>query len=51
LVISAPWTEPVLAAVFDIVEAHCHEPISPADIAAEVGLSPGHLTTVVRRKI
>ena len=42
--------EPMLAAVFDIVEARHHEPISLAGVAAELGLSPGHLTTVVRRR-
>jgi AraC-like DNA-binding protein len=42
--------EPVLAAVFDVIEARYHEPISLADVAAELGLSPGHLTTTVRRK-
>jgi len=42
--------EPVLAAVFDVIEARYHEPISLADVAAELGLSAGHLTTVVRRR-
>lgn len=42
--------EPLLAAVFELIEAHYGEPISLATIAAEVGLTPGHLTTVVRRK-
>jgi AraC family transcriptional regulator, transcriptional activator of pobA len=42
--------EPLLAAVFEFIEAHYFEPISLATIAAEVGLTPGHLTTVVRRK-
>ncbi len=42
--------EPLLAAVFELIEAHYGEPISLARIAAEVGLTPGHLTTVVRRK-
>ena len=42
--------EPVLAAVFDVVERRYPEPISLSDVAAEVALSPGHLTTVVRRK-
>jgi AraC family transcriptional regulator, transcriptional activator of pobA len=43
-------SEPVLAAVFDVIERRYHEPISLSDVAAEVALSPGHLTTVVRRK-
>jgi AraC family transcriptional regulator, transcriptional activator of pobA len=42
--------EPVLADVFAFVEAHYAEPISLADVAAAVGLSAGHLTTVVGRK-
>lgn len=42
--------EPLLAEVFAYIEAHYHEPISLKDIAASVGLTPGHLTTVVRRK-
>jgi len=42
--------EPVLAAVFDVIEARHGEPISLADVAAELGLSAGHLTTVVRRR-
>jgi AraC family transcriptional regulator, transcriptional activator of pobA len=43
-------SEPLLAAVFEYIEEHYHEPISLATIAAAVGLTPGHLTTVVRRK-
>jgi AraC family transcriptional regulator, transcriptional activator of pobA len=42
--------EPLLAAVFEFIEAHYGDPISLAAVAAEVGLTPGHLTTVVRRK-
>jgi AraC-like DNA-binding protein len=42
--------EPLLAAVFDLVERRFHEPVSLAAIAAELSLTPGHLTTVVRRK-
>jgi AraC family transcriptional activator of pobA len=42
--------EPLLAAVFEFVEGHFGQPISLADVAASVGLTPGHLTTVVRRK-
>lgn len=43
-------SEPLLATVFEFIEEHFHEPISLATIAAAVGLTPGHLTTVVRRK-
>lgn len=42
--------EPLLAAVFDVIERRYHEPISLADVAADVALTAGHLTTVVRRK-
>jgi len=43
-------SEPLLASVFEFIEERYHEPISLATIAAAVGLTPGHLTTVVRRK-
>ena len=43
-------SEPMLAIVFEFIEEHYHEPISLATIATAVGLTPGHLTTVVRRK-
>ena len=43
-------SEPLLAAVFDFIEQHYHEPISLHSVAAAVGLTPGHLTTIVRRK-
>jgi AraC family transcriptional regulator, transcriptional activator of pobA len=42
--------EPLLAEVFDLIEARYHEPISLRDVAAAVNLSPAHLTTTVRRK-
>ena len=42
--------EPLLAAVFEYIEQRYHEAISLRDVARQVGLSPGHLTTVVRRK-
>lgn len=42
--------EPLLAAVFDVIERRFHEPVSLAGVAAELSLTPGHLTTVVRRK-
>ena len=42
--------EPLLAAVFDVIERRYGEPISLRDVADAVGLSPGHLTTVVRRR-
>jgi AraC family transcriptional regulator, transcriptional activator of pobA len=42
--------EPLLATVFDAIEARYREPVSLQHIAAEAGLTPGHLTTVVGRK-
>ncbi len=42
--------QPVLADVFGFIEDHYREPISLKDVARAVGLSPGHLTTIVRRK-
>jgi AraC-like DNA-binding protein len=42
--------EPLLATVFEFIEQHFNQPISLATVAAAVGLTPGHLTTVVRRK-
>ena len=41
---------PVLAAVFDVVERRFAEPITPREIAADIGLTPGHLTTLVGRE-
>jgi AraC family transcriptional activator of pobA len=43
-------SEPLLASVFEFIEEHYQKPISLATIATAVGLTPGHLTTVVRRK-
>jgi AraC family transcriptional activator of pobA len=42
--------EPLLASVFDVVESRYHEPISLRDVADAVGLTTGHLTTVVGRR-
>lgn len=42
--------EPLLAAVFDVVEQRFGEPLSLRDVAAAVGLTPGHVTTIVRRR-
>lgn len=42
--------EPLLAEVFAVIEQRYHEPISLKDVARTVGLTPGHLTTAVRRK-
>ncbi|HEX6346674.1 AraC family transcriptional regulator [Umezawaea sp.] len=45
-----PGVEPLVAAVFDVVENRYHEPISLRDVADAVGLTTGHLTTVVGRR-
>jgi AraC family transcriptional activator of pobA len=42
--------EPLLAAVFDVIEHRFTEPISLAEVAAELALTPGYLTTSVRRR-
>jgi len=42
--------EPLLAAVFDVIEQRYCEPISLRDVADAVGMSAGHLTTVVGRR-
>lgn len=42
--------EPILGAVFDTIEQRYSEPLSLRDVAAALSLTPGHLTTQVRRK-
>lgn len=42
--------EPVLADVFDVIERRHAEPLSLHHVAREVGMTPGHLTTIVRRR-
>jgi AraC-like DNA-binding protein len=42
--------EPLLADVFAVIDLHHGEPLSLTDVAGEVGMTPGHLTTVVRRR-
>lgn len=42
--------EALLAEVFDVIDAKYPEPLSTADVAAAVGLTPGWLTTLVRRR-
>lgn len=41
--------DPLVAQVLEVVENRYHEAISLRDVAAAVGLTPGHLTTVVGR--
>lgn len=42
--------EPVLAEVFAVIERRYAEPLSLAGVARAVALTPGHLTTTVRRR-
>ncbi|HXL61180.1 MAG TPA: AraC family transcriptional regulator [Mycobacterium sp.] len=42
--------EPLLADVFTVIDCHLGEPLSLRDVARELGMTPGHLTTVVRRR-
>ena len=42
--------EPLLAEVFDVIERRYPEPLSLRDVAAAVSISPGHLTSTVRRQ-
>ncbi|WP_285742377.1 AraC family transcriptional regulator [Lentzea sp. NBRC 105346] len=43
-------SEPLLAEVFDVIERRYPEPLSLRDVAAAVSISPGHLTSTVRRR-
>lgn len=42
--------EPLLAKVFEVIERRLSQPVTLRDVALECGLTPGHLTTVVRRR-
>ncbi|MGQ0576861.1 MAG: helix-turn-helix transcriptional regulator [Pseudonocardia sp.] len=42
--------EPLLAEVFALIERRHAEPLSLRDVARALNLSPGHLTTTVRRR-
>ena len=42
--------EPLLAEVFDVIERRYPQPLSLRDVAVAVSLSPGHLTSTVRRR-
>jgi AraC family transcriptional regulator, transcriptional activator of pobA len=42
--------EPLLAEVFDVIERRFPEPLSLREVAAAVSLSPGHLTSTVRKR-
>ncbi len=48
---SAPVTpDPLVERVFAEIEAMFREPVSAADVARTLGYTPGHLTTVLRRR-
>jgi AraC family transcriptional regulator, transcriptional activator of pobA len=42
--------ETLLAEVFDVIQQRFAEPLSLRDVAKSVGMTPGHLTTLVRRR-
>lgn len=42
--------EPLLAEVFDVIEQRYPQQLSLRDVAAAVNISPGHLTSTVRRQ-
>jgi AraC-like DNA-binding protein len=42
--------EPLLARVFEVIETRFVEPLSLRDVAEQVGLTPGYLTTLVRER-
>ncbi|MDT5023281.1 MAG: hypothetical protein QOI33_3805 [Mycobacterium sp.] len=42
--------EPMLADVFAVIDRRYSDRLSLRDVAHEVGMTPGHLTTVVRRR-
>jgi AraC-like DNA-binding protein len=42
--------EPLLAEVFEVIDRRHAGPLSLRDVAGELGMTPGHLTTVVRRR-
>ena len=42
--------EPLLAEVFTVIDRRLGEALSLRDVARELGMTPGHLTTVVRRR-
>jgi AraC family transcriptional activator of pobA len=42
--------EPLLADVFAVIDRRHGELLSLRDVASELGMTPGHLTTVVRRR-
>ncbi len=42
--------EALLAEVFDTIEQRFAEQLSPNEVAKSVGMTPGHLTTLVRRR-
>jgi AraC-like DNA-binding protein len=45
-----PQPDPLVEQVFAEIEATFREPVSAADVARALGYTPGHLTTVLRRR-
>jgi AraC-like DNA-binding protein len=46
----SPGGDPLVSRVFGLVEQKYQEPISTRDVAAELGYTTGHLTTLVRER-
>lgn len=44
------WDDPLLASAFEVLSRRFADPLSLRDVAAELGLTPGHVTTVVRQR-
>lgn len=47
---SAGATDPLVSRVFAVVEARFREPVSPRDVAHDLGYTTGHLSTLVRER-
>ncbi|WBB71922.1 AraC family transcriptional regulator [Micromonospora sp. WMMD1128] len=47
---AAATPDPLVERVFTEIDATFREPVSAADIARTIGYTPGHLTTVLRRR-
>lgn len=44
------WDDPLLASAFEVLARRYTEPLTLGDVAAELGLTAGHVTTVVRQR-
>ena len=47
---AGPAADPLVARVFAVVEARFREPVSPRDVAHDLGYTTGHLSTLVRER-